>query len=857
MRFFCALFLFCIISTVSGVGTAQTAALPAPSQPVAATPAPSSLPAATTQGASGELHILFTSDIYGRFAWPGCGTRPKNRADLSHLAAAVRQRRRALQQSGKGEPLLLSGGSMIRPDVLGNHVFGPGRVVAPAAIKLIRDVGFNAVSVGAYDFGTNPESLEHYMKLMHQAQIPLLAANVSCDKKDDFRCRFLGRQGTRYLLQEQDGLRVALFSVVREDMTKTIRSKSVGSMTVEDPVETAKTMIRSLRSKERADVVILLANVNDEGNTPQAAIDFVRALGKDAPDLVVTDAMYSRDTGDFIDHVRTRGGPPIVGTDRFGQHLGEAVFRWRRAGDAVSIDGVDILTHHVAQHPPDPQAAPLVQQMMDELCRSISGQLGQSAVKTSLSLAAFKTYLMEIMRNRLNAEIAIINNSAIADTSFPMEGKISNEKVLRAVRTETQLGYFRMTGATLVKKLGLPYVVGKKPGLNLLGLTKKGKKYYVNNRLINDDQHYKVACTGFVAGGGDGLISLYTEKFASAETTLRQAVIDFFKDGGPARVDGDPTVDLATDFPDPWEKWLLYTGLDFGVFFSNVVLDNGASGSRYNKPMLTRDNLTSLKFDVGLDLGASNRDHAVEGDIILQYGQTWTNKPGTDEITPAESLDRIRADFLYRLTLWRNKEVPSLWYMPVPYVEVSLVSEFTSSGCSPYGDTVVCDEDDANYNDPTYIKGETYHYLDLGGTVGLGMLPHPNLFFKVGFAVNGELLTPAAALAPGDDQEARTGIYLGYKLRRLKLNKSVHYPIQLESRLDFYLTDFSNTLRRELTWETKLLFNILPMIYITAAHRLYVFDARMSNLTDGDGASVANDISIGLEFLTDYRYQTH
>jgi hypothetical protein len=144
--------------------------------------------------------------------------------------------------------------------------------------------------------------------------------------------------------------------------------------------------------------------------------------------------------------------------------------------------------------------------------------------------------------------------------------------------------------------------------------------------------------------------------------------------------------------------------------------------------------------------------------------------------------------------------------------------------------------------------------MDLRGTVGAGLLVHPNLFFKLGFATVGELLTPDEAVGAGENK-ATVGIYAGYKLRRTKLNSSVHYPVLLESRLDFYFTDFGATLRREMIWESKFFISILPYFYVTAAHRMYVFDARFQDQPAGSGTGISNDISIGFEAMVDYRHQ--
>ena len=837
--------LLTIFVILAAPGLAQAQASPQPRElrpateqvkptPLPTTPMP--VPPQPVAGAEGELTLLFTSDIYGRYAWPGCGKRPQGKADLSHLVTAVAKRRDALARAGKGQPLVVAGGSMVRPDVMGAHIWGEGHAWAPTAVKLFKKIGFHAVSVGPYDFGAHPDVLKRYMSLMHAGKLPLLAANVLCKDKKDFRCQYLGQKGRRYVLLQSKGLRVAIFSVIREDMTKRVIGAAKGSMDVQDPVETAKKMVVKLRKEEKADLVVVLANLNLQGKSPQSVIKFLRSLGDATPDLVVADTMFDQSSGNFIHKIQRQQGPPIVGTDRFGQHLGQARVTFTRQGGKARVKGIDVKMIDVAAHKPDPSSVPLVADMLKELCRVTNEPLGKAHIKGSLALGDFRTYMMQMMRKRLNAEIAVLNDSSVADTSFPMTGTVTREKILRAIRTKTHLGYFKMDGATIIKKIALPYVVKQLPGLRVVGIEKKGKNYYINGRLINSGHHYKVATTAFVAGGGDDLLSLWTEVFSDSGFSLRRAATDFFLDGGPAEYDGDHSVNPKTDFPDLYQKWLLFSGMNAGIFLSNVSVSNFGDDKPISKSLTSRQDQTTLKIAGNVALGASNRNHAVEGDANLKYAHTWT------EDGSAEAEDQIRFDFLYRLTYFRNKKVPADWYMPVPFVEANLNTEFT-------GDNTYCPA--AVGSSCTDDQRDTYHFLDVRGMLGAGLLVNPSLFVKAGFAVTGELLTPQEALDDQGIDAGRVGLYLGYKLRRRKLNSSIRNPILLESRLDFFMTDFSNSFQRELTWETKLFFNFLPMFYVSASYRMYYFVAE----TDSIHSSMAHDISIGFEILTDYRYQ--
>jgi 2',3'-cyclic-nucleotide 2'-phosphodiesterase (5'-nucleotidase family) len=824
--------------------------------PAAAQPAaPTSQPAAPTSqpGASeeGRLHVLFTTDIYGRFAWPGCGKRPTDKADLSHLVAAVKRKREQLRKAGEGEPLVLAGGSMLRPDVLGNHIFGEGKAWSGSAIKLLKKVGFHGVSVGPYDFGAQTATLEHYLSSMRAAGIPLLAGNVTCEEKGDFRCKHLGDgKGRRYLVLQRGALRVGVLSLTREDMPTRILKRSRGSMSADDPLKTARKLIRLLRKQEQAHVVIVLATLNLESDAPAPVLAFVRELGPDAPDLVVADSMFHRGSDDFIARIQSKLGSAIVGTDRFGQHLGHAVVHYRKSASGVTVPKIEVKVEPVAGVTPDKYDAPLVTDMLRELCRGVDRPLGQAAFTGPMKHTDFTSYVMEIMRNREGAELTFLNDSSLADTSFN-KGPLTREGVLRAIRTETPLGSIWVTGATL-KKLLLPFILGRKSGLRWHGLKKDGLKWYVNKRLLIDGLHYRVATTRFVATGGDSLIKLRTQPFHSSGFTLRRAVLDFFSQGGPARVDQDPTIDLDKDFPDPWKNWVLYAGSEFGFYVSNLSVGNS---SKYNQPSLTKDNIAALTLDADLSLGASNRNHAIEADIGLKYGMTWTltseDEAAGKDRTELEAHDKIRVDFLYRLNLLRNLEAPSKWYMPVPYAEATLITEFTG---------------DNEYTDALTSETETYRYIDLGGTVGVGLLPHPYLFIKMGFAFGGELGLPPQERVQGIDEEmekryeGRTGVYLGYKLRRFKLVADPRHPLQLESRLDFFMTNLGSTFRKELTLGTKLYFSLTRFLNVVASHDLYVYDTQCTApaskcIKGANDTSVANAVSLGLNFLFDYRHQ--
>jgi 2',3'-cyclic-nucleotide 2'-phosphodiesterase (5'-nucleotidase family) len=834
---------------------AQPASRPTPTTtPVAATtPLTAKAAKANTRGER-RVHVLFSSDIYGRYDWPGCRKRKTGKTSLAHLIGAARKLRGQIAAAGDPAPLLVHAGSLLRPDIMGNFIFRDAPKLAPLAGKLLARVGFDGVAVGLFDFGASPAAFARYRKILSGEGIPLLASNVNCTA--DSRCEGLyDKSGKRYRILERGGLRIGLFAVLRGDLSKRIIRRGKGQLKAEDPVSFSRALVRKLRQKEKVDVVIGLANLNLENTAPRPVLDYVRALGADAPELVVANAMYERGSDAGYLHQIRRGKTLIVGTDRFGQHLGQAVLTLKRGADQRwTVATAQSKQHTVARFAADAQAKAPLKRFLRAMCAEVDQPIGKGVFKRPISYAGFLDYMMQIMRKRTASEVAAINDSGIADTSFPMKGRLTWEKILRAIRTETKVGYVQITGARLKSLLG-KHAQSSGYGLRVLGLAKKGTSWRVNGRPLIKGHTYRVATTQFVAGNGDDLVTFRpkTEGFKSLGVTLRDLATDFFGADGEADYDSKLNINVKKDFPDLHRRWLLYGDLKLGFALSTVTVSNGASNSRYSLPLLRRDDLVTITGTVEASLGASTRDHVMELDVSLNYGKTFTtvkveDPDGSgqfrDDTVDAESLDRITTTFIYKLRALRNA-YGNKWYIPEPYSEVRLITEFTDSGA--------CSE--ADCPDP---DDQTYRYMDLGGTLGLGLTLHPLFFVKLGAVMRGELLTPSKA---NPDILARPGIYLGYLLRRWKIIADTHHPLELESRLDFYFTDFGGQLRRELTLDSKAYFSLTRRLALTLGHRLYFFDKRCKSddlacNAQGDDASIANDILFGLSVRLDFRLQT-
>lgn len=792
------------------------------------------------------VDILFSTDIYGRFAWPGCPREGKDKANIAHLHAAVRHFRDLRLQKGELDPIVLLGGSSLRPDIMGSFLFNDAPTLSEQFVLFLKSMRVDALALGLFDFGAHPKTFDRYIALNEKHGVSLLAGNVDCVSE---HCISLKAQRLPYKIIRRGRFRIAIYSVIRNDLKKRILSQSAKRLKVSAAVSWSKSLLKKLKEEEKVDLIIALANLNLENEAPKGVLDYVRSLGDLAPDIVISDGMFQRNIKKgFIGYLRY-GDSLIVGTDRFGQNLGQIELSTRSKKDKVlKIDNIRF--YKTVNYIPEKRHSLAVEGFCQALSSAVNQPIGHGFFKKPADYSEFLHYVMQIMRQRTHAEIAIINESGIADTSFPMRGELSWEKVLRAIRTDSAVGFVDLTGSRLIKIFSS--FSKNKTRLRLLGLKKIGKKWKVNGRSINKEHSYRVALTSFIANGGDGLIKLTTlERFRSLEISLRDLITDYFGSDGQKERDHDDDVSLEKDFPDLRKKWLLYGDLRLGFGLSSVNVNNGVDRKRYSLPLLRRDDLVALSGNLDLAFGATTRMHLFEFDLSLNYGKTWTTQTHMDEFgnysddtTSAESLDRISSNILYRLSALRvlyGKQ----WYIPEFYSELRLISEFTGSG--------VCDPVDCpNSGD------QSYHYMELGLTTGLGWKLHPLFFIKIGAALRNELLTPNAAKP---DIPATPGIYVGYLLRRIKLINEPAHPLFLESRMDFYFTDLAGELRRELTTQTKVYFSLTRRLSLTLTHQLYLYDKQCQSgdiecQARGDSLAIANDISFGLAYFMDFRRQT-
>ncbi len=770
-----------------------------------------------------RLHILFHTDLAGRYRWPGCRKPPQGKADYAQLLSAVTSLRRDIEHKGEAV-VLVSAGNHLGPDIFGQFFAGRSHQGLTLLSTLLRVAHYDAVLLARQDLASSKS--RQYVETMTRSRIPLLKGNLTCKNRHDPRCTKTADSRRPFLLVKRGGLRIAILGLLPDDLDSMLRPSRHKGLAV-DPSETWLTKaLKRIRNQHMADLVILLSDMDTSYSAPRRILRLLRRLGRLAPDVTVSNSLYDSPSGSgSITMVRRSDGRLVLSSGRFGQFLGHLVLDLRKESVDRRITVVTAKMLPIAKFAPMPRQERLLEHMMHRLCRKLDVPLGQGRIRRPMSRSDFIRYSLEIIRRRTHAELAILPDSLFSEAGFPLTGVMTKEKIRRAIRTEDMVGKMVVKGSWLKKHL-TQYLSGDRPRLWVAGLTKKGTLYYVNGRVLQPDIHYGVATTDFTVQGGEGLIpkpKIFLP--LRRHKTLRQVFETFFAKNEYRRKKSDLFIDLAANFVPLRDKFLLFTTMNMNLALTDVSILH--PGLYTDQPQLNRERLTGITVNASVMGMAENSTHSIKATASLKYGKarTWVTNDltGIDEKTTLETDDLVSLAFLYKYRRLHSRFDPKRWYYPVPFVETSIETELTKNLVAK--------------------SGKVYRYTETAGILGIGLRLYPKLFAKVGFVSRSHnLLVP-------EERLAERGLYLGMDLDRTALVAETRYKLYWESDLDFVFVRMLGLRVKELIWTNKLAFAFIDHLFFTINHEFYVYD------TKGARVNLASNLTAGIQVLLDLRQQ--
>ena len=213
--------------------------------------------------AENRLTILHTNDLHSHFLGfspngdysPQVTGNDKTIGGWARIATVIKSEKRK-----KNNPfLILDAGDFLMGSLF--HMLSREEALE---LELMEKMGYDLTTLGNHEFDLKPEGLARIIEsAAAKGKMPqIVASNIIFDQNDekDDRLEKLFKQGVvkPYVVIKKDGLKIGFFGLIGKDAASVAPFAS--PVKFDDPVESAKKMVKLLREEEKVDLVVCLSH---------------------------------------------------------------------------------------------------------------------------------------------------------------------------------------------------------------------------------------------------------------------------------------------------------------------------------------------------------------------------------------------------------------------------------------------------------------------------------------------------------------------------------------------------------------------------------------------------------------------
>jgi len=396
-------------------------------------------------------------------------------------------------------------------------------------------MGYDAMAIGNHEFEYGWESLIHSKQ---RARFPVLNANIFYEATDIPYAR-------DYTILEKDGLRIGIIGVMGvEAFHNTIFKGHRHGLEVRDPIPIVQSLVNDLEN--HVDLTVVLTHQNKSAPMQSdKEVDPEVQRGFDE-DYAMAGAVIGIDIllGGHSDHgLWEPVKHPITGTligITFGQgkQLGYMKLNIDKQTKTVTLLDGHLKTVNADHLNPDPHIKSLI-----ESERSAHPHLSQVICQNEVT--GFRKYyresnlgnlLADVFKEESGADIGLVNPGSIrADLD---KGPVLLEEIVNIYPFIDDIKVVEITGAELISlleySLSLNYGLAQLSGVELSYDSKQlsGNRIVsatVNGQSIDPSNMYSLACSDFIASGGDGYHMLGDDKITDQTFhSIKDHLINYF-----------------------------------------------------------------------------------------------------------------------------------------------------------------------------------------------------------------------------------------------------------------------------------------------------------------------------------------
>lgn len=761
-----------------------------------------------------RMTLMLTGNISGQLAEVDC--RQERQEDTLHWArhaAYFDLLQQYTQIQGRPDPVALSVGNALFPGVMGRYLLTEEEDGAARLAEIFAAVPMTAQGLGSRDFSVPRTDLVGFLEAMGEAGIAMQAANLSCESFGNAEavCGGLSAgqgEGQPFEVVERDGVKMAIITVLAEDLLGRLASYHTEGLRVLDPKAVLASMMDEMRAQ--ADLVIVQYQV-----PTNQAVPLSYQLGKEVEgiDLIIASHLIEdHTTGTRFDPEQPGDGgrmeiveSPVTGTpivsansaqysaivveldlvdDTEGAEQEQPQWRLRRA------EPRRILLENLAYHEPTRE---LMASSVGAFCEDWGEALGDHArITEPMDAAAMHQFVLNIMRFSTRSEVAIKNQAAFRnEEQFPLTEALTRADIQATLPFDNELVVAYVRGSVLRGLAGR--------GLVGAGITLDGGEVRINGRAVNDDRSYRVAINDYLAEGGDGIFSqaqlerreTYHPRWSAEAPTIDEIVVRYVEDGRHLKDGKERQVVSGTDnFPDLHRKFLWTFLGAFNAAYNQVVVRNpdrdGAPA--YDQGQLTVQSTDQLNLEGRFAINGDSRNHGWNNDLNLQYAMARLADAEDSNFDTTTDQIRLRSRYRYKRL---RADLAGRWYVPDPVVEGQLETEFRTP------------------------ETRDWHRMDVRGILGASFQLLDPLDVRIGANVRQDINQP--------DSEPTWGLTASYTLARINLLRVMDRPIRFESEVEYFYNDIGRQNVHEMRSANRVFFALFNQFFFTTTFNAFLY----------------------------------
>lgn len=199
-------------------------------------------------------------------------------------------------------------------------------------LQLMKAMDYDVITLGNHEFDLKPKGLARILSTAHQqGQIPQIVLSNAIFSKtssadDDLEKIFDSGIVKPYRIMEKNGLKIGFFGLMGKNAAEVAPFSA--PVTFDDPVASARKMVRLLREKEKADIVICLSHSGLDDD-PKRSEDEILAKQVPGIDIIISGHTHTKTD------IRKVNNTLIVQAWCYGKELGVMDIIW--SGGKVSL----------------------------------------------------------------------------------------------------------------------------------------------------------------------------------------------------------------------------------------------------------------------------------------------------------------------------------------------------------------------------------------------------------------------------------------------------------------------------------------------------------------------------------------